>query len=413
MGLHFDPEPASQQPIGGLHAGRGRSFDLAAVRSHAEIIYRLAAPLAGKGKLIVAGFGEDPDRTNPKTAKLGCPVPPIVRHVAVGDMHGMVRAIAGIADRPHYNAYSPLAVFRPDLPNGKKGSEGDILAVLGLVADFDDADAPRWAERLPVPPNYVLETSAGRFQAFHFFETPQQPGDAKPSAERLRAFAGCDHGTADLSHVWRIAGCLNWPNSRKIAGGRSQEPQAVKVISPWGGSAVSLADFAAALTSAKLDGRGAANGSPTEPKAGTNGTGSADFDSARAHADGAAGARDAADAALTEAIVKALPKRLHDRIVQPASVDRSRNLYFAIKSLIARELDDRAIKRIIQRYPTASAQNTSRARISTGRSPASEPSTHDAERQKRMPRQRGAPRDPSSRSGAARCLLSSTRLRRR
>jgi hypothetical protein len=38
MGLNSDPEPASQQPIAGLHAGRGRSFDLAAVRSHAEII---------------------------------------------------------------------------------------------------------------------------------------------------------------------------------------------------------------------------------------------------------------------------------------------------------------------------------------------------------------------------------------
>jgi putative DNA primase/helicase len=125
------------------------------------------------------------------------------------------------------------------------------------------------------------------------------------------------------------------------------------VISPWGGSAASLADLAAALTSAKLDGCGAANGSPTEPKAGTNGTGSADFDSARAHADGAAGAGGAADAALIETIVKALPKRLHDRIVQPASGDRSRNLFYVIKSLIARELDDGTIKRIIEHYPDA------------------------------------------------------------
>ena len=57
-----------------MHAGRGRSFDKTAVRAYAEIIHRVAAPLAGKGKLIVAGFGEDPDRANPQTEKLGCPV---------------------------------------------------------------------------------------------------------------------------------------------------------------------------------------------------------------------------------------------------------------------------------------------------------------------------------------------------
>ncbi len=47
--------------------------DLTAVRAHAEHIHRLAAPLAGNGKLIVAGFGEDPNRVNPKTGKRGCP----------------------------------------------------------------------------------------------------------------------------------------------------------------------------------------------------------------------------------------------------------------------------------------------------------------------------------------------------
>src|SRR5271165_3933541 len=229
MDFRSDPEPVPARPNAGPKAGRGPSLDLIALRAHAEHIHRLAAPLAGKGKLIVAGFGEDPDRVNPKTEKLGCPLPPIVTHIGVGDIEGMICAITGIARRPHYNAYLALAVFPADLPNGKKGSENEILAMLGLVADFDDTDAPRWAERLPLPSNYVLETSGGRFQAFHFFETPQQPGDAKPIAERLKASAGCDHGTADLSHVWRIPGCLNWPNSRKIAGGRSREPQLVKV----------------------------------------------------------------------------------------------------------------------------------------------------------------------------------------
>ncbi len=269
----------------------------------------------------------------------------------MGDIDGMVHAIAAIADRPHYNAYLALAVFRGDLPNGKKGSQEDILAVLGLVADFDDAEALRWAERLPIPPNYVLETSVGRLQTFHFFATPQQPGEAKPIAECLKAYAKCDHGTADLSHVWRIPGCPNWPNSRKIAGSISREPQLVKVILPWDDLAVSRADLAAALSSPKPNGHGTANVSPTEPKAGTNGTGSADFDSTTAHADRPAGAGDAAADALVEAVVKALPKRLRDRITQPASGDRSRNLFFVIKSLIARDLDDGTIKAIVEHHP--------------------------------------------------------------
>src|SRR4051812_22231037 len=98
MDLHSDPEPAPAQPNAGSQADRcGSLLDLRAVRAHAKIIRRLAAPLVGKGKLIVAGFGEDPDRANPKTEKLGCPLAPIVTHIAVGDFEGIARAIADIA----------------------------------------------------------------------------------------------------------------------------------------------------------------------------------------------------------------------------------------------------------------------------------------------------------------------------
>jgi hypothetical protein len=61
------------QPNAGLQASREPPPDLTAVRAHAEHIHRLAAPLAGKGKLIVAGFGEDPDRVNPKTGSSAVP----------------------------------------------------------------------------------------------------------------------------------------------------------------------------------------------------------------------------------------------------------------------------------------------------------------------------------------------------
>ncbi len=54
----------------------------------------------------------------------------------------------------------------------------------------------------------VLETSAGRFQAFYVFDKPQPVDAVKPMAERLKAFGRCDHGTSDISHVWRVAGTL-------------------------------------------------------------------------------------------------------------------------------------------------------------------------------------------------------------
>jgi len=188
----------------------------------------LAKPLAEPGKVIVAGFGENPDEINTRTGKPGHPLPPKVIQTAIGDAKGMLTELAQFVKQPHRNIYMPLAVFRPDLPMGAKGHEEDIVACLGVVADFDDEDAARWAERLPLPPNFVLETSSGRFQAFYLFDKPELPDVVKPVAERLKAFARCDHGTSDMSHVWRIAGALNWPNGKKVAEGRPRHPQLVR-----------------------------------------------------------------------------------------------------------------------------------------------------------------------------------------
>src|SRR5262249_31544573 len=114
MALQSGPElPAGERDADSQaeHRDDGSLLDLAAIRSHAEIVHRLAARFTGKGKLIVAGFGEDPDQLDTGSGKFGCPLRPIVTHIAVGDVQAMVRAIADIASRPHYNAYVPLAVF--------------------------------------------------------------------------------------------------------------------------------------------------------------------------------------------------------------------------------------------------------------------------------------------------------------
>jgi hypothetical protein len=173
------------------------------VLAHVEMIHTLAKTLADKGMLIVASYGQDP--------ATGVNLLPKVEHINIGDKDGMVAVIRRLAQEPHRNVYVPLAVMRPDLPAGKKGQEKDIVGVLGLVADFDDANAADYARRLPVTAPYVLKTSADRFQAFLLFDRPASIEEAKAVAKALKEVARCDHGTADLSHVWRVPGTRNWP----------------------------------------------------------------------------------------------------------------------------------------------------------------------------------------------------------
>ena len=63
----------------------------------------------------------------------------------------MVDQIELLSREQHRNVYVPLAVFDPNLPPGRKGSETQIVAALGLVADFDDTDAANYRKRMPVP----------------------------------------------------------------------------------------------------------------------------------------------------------------------------------------------------------------------------------------------------------------------
>jgi hypothetical protein len=305
------------------------------IRAHCELIHRLASPLAGQGKLVIASFGEDPDSPNPRTGSSGCPLPPVVVHVEIGDAESMIGTIARLTDRKHGNVYTPLAVFRSDLPVRKKGFERDIIAVLGLVADFDDGNAARWAERLPLAPNYVLETSGGRFQAFYFFDKPEAVNAAKPVAARLKIHAGCDHGTADLSHVWRIAGTSNWPNGKKVRAGRPPAPQTVRVVKPWQGDRVSLAGLAAVLAEPKAD-----------PKRTENIDEEAQAEPAAEDDPNRAGGADVS----VGLILKLLPAKLRARITEPAG-DRSKALFHVVRALIDRDLDDMTIERVIRAHP--------------------------------------------------------------
>ncbi len=182
-----------------------------------------------KGKLVIASFGQDPETGRNLTPK--------IKHISPDDDKEIIRrAVESLLQERHRNIYMPLCLFREDLPAGKKGFEKDIIVVLGFMADFDDNKASQWAERLPIDPSFVLETSKGRFQAGYLFDKPVSTKDAKPIAALLQQYSQCDSGTKDLSHVWRIPGTLNWPNKKKVNEGRNPEPQTVKVVYFQGGA---------------------------------------------------------------------------------------------------------------------------------------------------------------------------------
>jgi hypothetical protein len=197
------------------------NFLLADIARHVGVIHRLAE--GQTGKLVLAAFNEN--------------APPAVFHFPIGNTVATIEAVANLARQfenvPGTNLFMPLAVFRPDLPEGAKGSEADILAVLGAVVD-SDADKGN-AARPPVEADYTLCTSPGNFQYFLFFDKPLARDEAKPLSRALKRSTGADCAD-DLSHVWRVPGALNHPGAAKLKRGRSPEPFQVSVVRQWDGT---------------------------------------------------------------------------------------------------------------------------------------------------------------------------------
>lgn len=192
------------------------------VRQHVEMIHRLADGV--DGVLVVSVFN----------ARLASDNGTITHH-PVGDVDGMLAAIDAHRDTPGMNVYTGLQVMRRGIARGKRGGEKDIVAVLGLVADMD-ADTGHAAGEYPLEPNYVIETSPGNFQPMWLFDRPVAPSVAKEIARGLKAATGSDHGTGDIAHVWRVPGTKNWPNAKKLARGRPEDPATVTIASAWDGT---------------------------------------------------------------------------------------------------------------------------------------------------------------------------------
>lgn len=99
------------------------------IRAHIEMLHGLAKGV--DGVLVVSVFNASLETDKG-----------IITHHPVGDVDGMVAAIEAHRDVPGANVYAGLQVMRRGLARGKRGTEADIVAVLGLVADMD-ADTGR------------------------------------------------------------------------------------------------------------------------------------------------------------------------------------------------------------------------------------------------------------------------------
>jgi hypothetical protein len=187
-------------------------FDRDTIEKYIALLHDEAADLTGK--LIICALHRDRAGT--------------ITHHAIGDADGMVAAIMAHSSTQGANVYCSLSLMRPDLPRGKKGGEADVVAVLGLVADMD-ADTGKVGV-MPIEPSFVIETSPGNTQQVILFDKPMTPTEAKPLAVALQRATSADFGTADISHIWRIPGTLNWPTQKKIKRGRSPEPFLVRLL---------------------------------------------------------------------------------------------------------------------------------------------------------------------------------------
>lgn len=278
------------------------------LHDHVEMLHRLGAGCPGW--MIATSFGQDP--------ATGEEIKPVDIPFEVGDIDGMVAAFERLSAEQFRNIYMAPVVFR-----SPKRLKSEVSAVLAFVADFDDDDAPKWADRCPVTPDYVLETSAERFQAFFILDRPITIEEAEPLAKRLVQDTGCDSCSGTISQVFRVPGGHNWPSKRKVGRGRSPEPQLVKVVKAWDGSRTLVADLDDALPALPV-----VEAVVKEPRATAT-----YFDAG--------------------SFVLGLPATLQNKIrAKPGpKTDRSADIFGVVQALMKKNLTDDQIAEVIEDHP--------------------------------------------------------------
>jgi len=133
------------------------------------------------------------------------------------------------------NVYVLPGIVSPDLEPGKRGAIADTLYRFALVGDFDRHEGAEidWAERLPIAPHMVVETSPRNFQTWIFLNRPYPPAELVRTGRALVPMLGDKEGViGDMARVVRTPDTPNWPNQKKLDEGRSPEPFTARIALP-------------------------------------------------------------------------------------------------------------------------------------------------------------------------------------
>ena len=147
----------------------------------------------------------------------------------IGDIDAMLEAALDHA-RSGRNVYVEARTVRPGRPNER--GRGKLESTIGCFAFVIDHDADTGkAGTVNGHASMLVETSPNNAHEWFFLERALPPGEAKPLGEAIRKASGADHCTGNIVQPYRVPGCPNFPDSKKIARGRTIVPTRLISIS--------------------------------------------------------------------------------------------------------------------------------------------------------------------------------------
>src|SRR6516165_5695713 len=134
----------------------------------------------------------------------------------IGDVRNMTEAALADA-RAGRNVYVETRTVRPGRPT-ERGKLEATIAVFALVIDCD-ADKGRGGH-VNGDASAIVETSPGNSHRWLFLERAIGAAEAQALGIMVRKATGADHCTGVVTQPYRVAGTVNYPDSKKIARGR-------------------------------------------------------------------------------------------------------------------------------------------------------------------------------------------------
>jgi hypothetical protein len=222
--------PSPQAPLGGAASADAARLAPDAAQMHAHIehlfgdagdgLIELAWNEAGTNEVRKAWSYENTPNDRAQLVAMAC--------------------AAGVNARPGQNVYVGAALRRPGMPKGKRASDGDVIALPALYADFDEAGAADGAWRTCTargcPPTVVVVTGRTPSKRAQFWWKLDAPiADPKISRGAIAAIAtglGGDPAVVNPARVMRLGASIAWPPDppKPSKPGRSVELTAVHLL---------------------------------------------------------------------------------------------------------------------------------------------------------------------------------------